>query len=109
MCPRFDPERIGIKLVGSPRHADIILATGAVTKKSRDAVKKVYDQVPEPKVVVGIGNCAISGECFRNCYGIEGPLDKVIPVDVYVPGCPPRPQAIISGILKAIKILGDKK
>lgn len=102
VTPRYDPERFGIKLVGSPRHADAILMTGPVTKKMRDRVVQVYEQVPDPKVVLCIGTCGESGGVFYDSYSLAGPIDDVIPVDVYIPGCPPRPEAILGGIVKAI-------
>lgn len=103
MAARFDPERVGMRLMGSPRHADVLLINGAVTKKNVKNLKRVYDQVPEPKVVVAVGNCALSGECFRNMYPIAKPLDTHLTVDIYVPGCPPRPQAILAAILRALE------
>jgi len=113
LTPRFDVERFGINLVGSPRHADILVVTGPVTKQVEPFLKRVYSQVPSPKVVVAIGACACSGGVFNDyegeeTYAILGGVDKVIPVDVYVPGCPPKPEAIINGIVEAIKILAKK-
>lgn len=107
--PKFDPERLGIQFKNSPKHADVIIVTDAITKKNKKAFIEVYNQAPEPKVVVAVGNCAITGEMFRGLYGIAGTPDKLIPVDVYVPGCPPRPQAIIEGIRKAVELLGGKR
>ncbi len=101
LTPRYDVERFGIKLVGSPRHADALLVTGPVTRDMEDKVKRFYEQVPDPKVVIVIGSCGISGGVFHESYNLVGPVDKVIPVDVYVPGCPPRPEAIIDGVVKA--------
>lgn len=101
LTPRYDLERFGIKLVGSPKHADILLVTGPVTHKMADRVKRVYEQTPEPKVVIVVGTCGTSGGVFYNSYNLLGPVDKIIPVDVYVPGCPTRPEAIINGILQA--------
>ncbi len=101
LTPRYDVERFGIKLVGSPRHADALLVTGPVTRDMVDKVKRFYEQVPDPKVVIVIGSCGISGGVFHESYNLMGPVDKVIPVDVYVPGCPPRPEAIIDGVVKA--------
>ncbi|MCG7854639.1 MAG: NADH-quinone oxidoreductase subunit B family protein [Methanoregulaceae archaeon] len=102
LCPRYDPERFGIKLVGSPRHADVMLVTGPVVKKMKDRLLRVYSQIPDPKVVMCIGTCGISGGVFYDSYNLEGPVDEVIPVDVYVPGCPPRPEAIIHGVVTAL-------
>lgn len=105
LTPRFDVERFGIVLVGSPRHADVLLCTGIVNKKCVERVKEVYNQTPKPCVVVAIGACACSGGIFRDGYQMAGPLNKVIPVDVYIPGCPPKPEAIIAGIVKFLKEL----
>ncbi len=102
LTPRYDPERFGIKLVGSPRHADAILITGPVTKKMRERVLQVYEQVPDPKVVICVGTCGESGGVFYDSYSLAGPVDDVIPVDVYVSGCAARPEAILDGVVKAI-------
>ena len=102
VTPRYDIERLGIKVVGSPRHADALLVTGPVTRKMAHRLRRVYDQMPEPKVVIAVGACAVSGGVFYESYTLEGPLDNVLPVDVYVPGCPPRPEAIIHGAALAI-------
>lgn len=101
LTPRYDLERFGIKLVGSPRHADVLLVTGPVTHKMADRVKRVYEQTPDPKAVIVVGSCGISGGVFYNSYNLIGQVDKLIPVDVYVPGCPARPEAIINGVLQA--------
>jgi Membrane bound hydrogenase subunit mbhJ len=105
LTPRFDVERFGIILVGSPRHADVLLCTGIVNKKCVERVKEVYEQTPKPCVVVAVGACACSGGIFRDGYQMAGPLDKIIPVHVYIPGCPPKPEAIIAGIVKFLKEL----
>lgn len=101
LTPRYDVERFGIQLVGTPRHADVLLATGPVVKRMVDRVRRVYEQVPEPKVVMAIGNCGIEGDVFYEAYSLAGPIDQIIPVDVYIHGCPPRPEAIIEGVAKA--------
>jgi len=101
LTPRYDIERFGIKLVGSPRHADVLLVTGPVTRQMADKVKRVYEQVPNPKAVIVVGNCGATGHTFHTSYNLVGPVDNIIPVDVYVPGCPPRPEAIIDGVVKA--------
>lgn len=101
LTPRYDLERFGIKLVGSPKHADVLLVTGPVTHKMADRVKRVYEQTPEPKAVIVVGTCGTSGGVFYNSYNLLGPVDKIIPVDVYVPGCPIRPEALIYGVLQA--------
>jgi NADH-quinone oxidoreductase B subunit len=105
LTPRYDLERFGVKLQGSPRHADILICTGPVTRQARERLKRVYEQMPDPKFVVAVGSCAISGGVFVGCYNVVGHIDEVIPVDVYVPGCPPRPQAIIDGIVKLLQQL----
>lgn len=105
LTPRYDLERLGIKLQGSPRHADVLVCTGPVTRQSRERLVRIYEQIPEPKFVVAVGTCAISGGAFRGCYNIMGGIDEVIPVDVYVPGCPPRPEAIINGVALLLKQL----
>lgn len=103
LTPRFDIERFGMQLVGSPRHADVLLVTGAVNKKIVTRLKTLYEQVPKPCLVVAIGGCACSEILFRDSYNTCGPLDKIIPVDVYIPGCPPRPEAMIAGLKKLIE------
>ena len=105
LTPRYDPERLGVKLVGSPRHADVLLVTGPVVHDMRDRLVRVYEQMPDPKVVICVGSCGQSGGVFYDSYNLDGPVGDVIPVDVYVPGCPPRPEAIINGVLKAIEKL----
>jgi Ni,Fe-hydrogenase III small subunit len=102
VTPVHDVERFGIVPKGSPRHADILAITGPVTKQSQKRLIRLYEQTPDPKVVVAIGNCPTSNCVFGGCYNVAGPLDRLIPVDVFVPGCPPRPQAIIDGIIKGI-------
>jgi membrane-bound hydrogenase subunit mbhJ len=102
LTPRYDAERLGVKLQGSPRHADVLIGTGSVTRQSRERLIRVYEQMPEPKFVVAVGACALSGGVFQGCYNIMGGIDEVIPVDVFVPGCPPRPEAILDGIVKLL-------
>ncbi|MEZ7195217.1 NADH-quinone oxidoreductase subunit B family protein [Pseudodesulfovibrio karagichevae] len=104
LIPRFDVERFGCKYCGSPRHADIVLITGPLTTRVKERVLRVYEEIPHPKITVAVGICPISGGVFRDSYSIEGPMDRYIPIDVNVPGCPPRPQAIMEGILKACDI-----
>jgi membrane-bound hydrogenase subunit mbhJ len=105
ITPRYDAERFGIKVVGSPRHADVLFVTGPVSKKLAPRLRLVYEQMPEPKVVVCVGSCGTGGGVFYDSYNLEGPVDQIVPVDVYVPGCPPRPEAIIHGVVKAIEKL----
>lgn len=107
--PTYDPERFGLVNTGNPKHADIFLVTGSVNEQSIAVVKNIYSQMPEPKVVVAVGICAASGGVFRECYNVMGGVDKVIPVDVYVPGCAARPESILDGILKSLAILEEKK
>ena len=105
LTPRYDLERFGVKLKGSPRHADVLLATGPVTAQARQRLIRVYEQMAEPKFVVAIGSCALSGGAFRGCYNVAGGIDQVIPVNAYIPGCPPRPEAIIDGVVKLLMSL----
>ncbi len=107
LTPRYDAERFGIKLVGSPRHADVLLVTGPVTRQMKDGFLRVYGQTPEPKIVMVVGNCGATGGVFYESYNLVGPVDRLVPVDVYVRGCPPRPEAIIEGVAKAWKKLEE--
>jgi NADH-quinone oxidoreductase B subunit len=107
VTPRYDLERFGVKLQGSPRHADVLICTGPVTRQSRKRLRRIYEQMPEPKFVVAVGSCALSGGVFQGCYNCEGGIGQVIPVDVYVPGCPPRPEAIIDGVVKLLASLQE--
>ncbi len=108
LTPRYDLERFGVKLQGSPRHADVLICTGPVTLQSRDRLVRIYQQMPEPKFVVAVGSCGISGSAFQGCYNIVGSIGEVIPVDAYVPGCPPRPEAIIHGVVALLQSLQKK-
>ena len=101
--PYNDLERFGISFVASPRHADMLLVTGPAARNMELALIKTYNAVPDPKLVVAVGACACSGGIFRDSYSTKNGIDSVVPVDVYIPGCPPRPQALIYGILKAIE------
>jgi Ni,Fe-hydrogenase III small subunit len=103
LTPRFDVERFGIQLIGSIRHADVLLITGSLTRKAAPRAKLLYRQMPEPKIVLACGTCACGRGIFKDGYNSPCPLDEIIPVDVYVPGCPPKPEAIISGIVKVIR------
>jgi len=109
LTPMYDLERFGVINTGNPKHADVLLMTGAVNEKNIPVVKQIYDQMPGPKVVVAVGICASSGGIFRDCYNIIGGVDRVIPVDVYVPGCAARPEAIIDGVVKGIGVLAEKQ
>jgi Ni,Fe-hydrogenase III small subunit/ribosomal protein S18 acetylase RimI-like enzyme len=108
LTPVYDLERLGVINTGNPKHADIFLVTGAVNEQSRDVIRNIYHQLPEPKVVVAIGICAATGGIFRDCYNVFGGIDAVIPVDVYVPGCAARPEAIIDGVVKSLDVLQQK-
>lgn len=108
LTPMYDAERFGIINTGNPKHADIFVVTGSVNEQNIDVIKNLYNQMPDPKVVVAVGICAATGGIFRECYNVKGGIDKVIPVDVYVPGCAARPEAIIDGIVKATAILEEK-
>jgi len=103
LTQKYDLERFGIKLVGSPRHADVLLVTGPVTRKQAELLKRIYEQTPDPKFVVAIGTCAVSGATFSGAYNVKGGVDKVIPVHAYVVGCPPRPEAIIDAVATLIE------
>jgi NADH-quinone oxidoreductase B subunit len=105
LTPRYDVERFGVRLHGSPRQADVLLCTGPVTRQARDRLRRVYDQMAEPKFVVAVGSCAISGGAFAGCYGVLGGVEPAVPVDVYVPGCPPRPEAIVDGLVELLRRL----
>lgn len=100
--PLNDVERLGIHFVASPRHADMLLVTGTATRNMERALVRTYNATPDPKLVVAVGACACSGGIFRDNYAVRNGIDCVVPVDVYVPGCPPRPQAIMYGVLKAL-------
>jgi Ni,Fe-hydrogenase III small subunit len=104
LIPRYDVERLGIQYCGSPRHADIVLITGPLTRRVKGAALRIWEEVPDPKVTVVFGVCPISGGIFRESYAVHAGIDEFIPVDVNVPGCPPRPSAIIEGIAQAIGI-----
>ncbi len=108
LASRYDPERIGVKLVSSPKHADIILLTGPVNRKNEDEVERVLEQVPEPKKIMVIGSCAISSGPFQGSYNIAGPIDELTDVDLYIPGCPVKPEAILEGLKKLAGELADE-
>jgi Ni,Fe-hydrogenase III small subunit len=106
LTPRFDVERFGMLLVGSIKHADVLLVTGSCNRMSVERLRRLYEQVPKPCLVVGIGTCTGSRGMFVDSYNCPVPLDHIIPVDVYIPGCPPKPEAIIAGVVKLIGKVG---
>ncbi len=105
LTPRFDVERLGVLLKATPRHADVIIATGPVTRQIKDRIIRIYEQTPDPKFVIAVGACAMSGCVYRGAYNIMGGLDQVIPVNVYIPGCPVRPDAVLDGVVKLLGTL----
>ncbi|MDD5044813.1 MAG: NADH-quinone oxidoreductase subunit NuoB [Candidatus Omnitrophica bacterium] len=107
--PRHDIERFGMTLVGSVRHADVLVVTGVPNYKTKERLKKLYSQVSKPCLVVAIGNCACGRIMFKESYNSPCPVDEVVPVDVYIPGCPPKPEAMIAGIVKLINKLKAKE
>lgn len=109
LTPVYDAERFGIINVGNPKHADVFLVTGTVNHRNKKVLKNLYDQIPDPKAVIAIGACGLSGGVFREAPNVVGGVDKVIPVDVYVPGCPPKPEAIIDGVVKALELFAAKQ
>lgn len=109
LTPVYDVERFGVINTGNPKHADIFLITGGINTQNKAVVEQIYSQMPSPKVVVAVGICACNGGIFKECYNILGGVDTVIPVDIYVPGCAARPQAIIDGVVKAVALLDEKK
>ena len=109
LSPRYDLEQIGALRQGSPKHADILLITGPLTLRSAEAVRSIYAQIPEPKAVVAVGSCPATGNVFSGSPTVEDGVLHVIPVDVFVPGCPPRPQAILAGVLEAARLLAEGK
>lgn len=110
LTPRYDLERVGTLKQGSPRHADVLVCTGAVTLQTRDRLIQIYQQMSTPKFVIAVGTCACTGGVFKDCYCVTGGIDSVIPVDVYLPGCAVRPEMIISAVDKLLATLDhDKK
>ena len=109
LTPRYDAERLGFKLTGTPRHADIVVVTGPVTKQSLPRVLRAISQVPEPRCIVTMGSCPQSGNVFKGSYSVAGPLSKYVHVDVDVAGCAPKPEAVIDGLALATKILKEKR
>ncbi len=109
LTPIYDVERFGILNIGNPKHADILIVSGTVNHRNAKVLRNVYDQMPEPRAVIAIGACGTSGGIFREAYNVVGGVDKVIPVDVYVPGCPAKPEAIIDGVVLALGKLKEQR
>ena len=105
LTPYYDVERFGIKLVHTPRHADALLVAGPVTRQVRERVLNVYEATPDPKLVIGVGSCAIGGGIWHNSYATLGGLGNILSVAIYVPGCPPRPEAILYGVAQALGLV----
>lgn len=103
----YDVERFGIRFVASPRHADVLLVTGPVTRNMREALARTYDAMPAPKWVVAVGDCARDGGCFAGSYAVVGGVAEVIPVDLYIPGCPPSPTTLLEGLLALLEAAGS--
>jgi Ni,Fe-hydrogenase III small subunit len=106
--PFYDLERFGLRFVASPRHADVLMVTGPVTKNMRDALLRTYHATPDPKWVVAVGNCAVDGGIFRGCYACVGGVSEVVPVDLHIPGCPPSPTALLKGLLALLQHVEGK-
>ncbi|MFX0067499.1 MAG: NADH-quinone oxidoreductase subunit B family protein [Promethearchaeota archaeon] len=105
LMPRFDIERFGALLKASPRHADVLVCTGPVTLQQAKRLKRIYEQTPDPKFVMVVGTCGSTGGVFRGCYHTHQGIDNIIPVDVYVPGCPARPESILFGAVRLLQKL----
>jgi Ni,Fe-hydrogenase III small subunit len=99
----YDLERFGLNFVASPRHADVLFVTGPVTKNMREALERTHTAMPGPKWVVGVGDCAKDGGVFARSYAVEGGVAVVLPVDLYIPGCPPRPLDMLTGLLRLLR------
>jgi len=107
LTPLYDVERFGIVNMGNPKHADILLVTGPANHRNQRVLRNLYEQMPDPKLVIAVGTCGCTGGVFHNCPNILGGVDKIIPVDIYVPGCAVRPEAIIDAIVLALGKLKD--
>ncbi|MCP3943884.1 MAG: NADH-quinone oxidoreductase subunit B family protein [Desulfobacteraceae bacterium] len=107
LTPLYDVERFGVLNIGNPKHADVLLVTGTVNHRNKKVLKNIYDQMSDPKLIIAIGACGLSGGIFKEAYNVVGGVDKVIPVDVYVPGCPAKPEAIIDGVVEGLAKLGE--
>ena len=104
----YDLERFGLRFVASPRHADVLLVTGPVTKNMAEALKRTYDATPAPKWVVAVGDCALNGGIFAGSYAVAGGVSAVLPVDLHIPGCPPTPTGILSGLIALLELTNQK-
>ena len=109
LTPLYDLERFGVLHIGNPKHADVLVVTGSVNHRNARVLENTYIQIPDPKVVVAFGVCTSTGGIFADCYNVLGGIDKVIPVDVFVPGCPPRPEAMIDGLIESLEKLEAKR
>lgn len=105
LTPRYDVERFGVQLVGSPRHADVILVSGSINQRDKPRLLEVYNQASKPVFVVAFGACGCTGGVFAEGNTFAGPLDQIVPVDAYIPGCPPKPEAMISGLSKLMQTI----
>ena len=103
LTPRYDVERFGVVLKATPRHADVMVCSGPVTRQIRDRLVRIYEQMAEPKFVVAVGSCSCTGGVFKGCYTVSGGIDTVLPVSAYIPGCPASPAAIIDGVVKLLQ------
>jgi Ni,Fe-hydrogenase III small subunit len=108
LTPYYDAERFGVKLVASPRHADAMLCQGPALRSTERALRRAYEAMPAPKVVIAIGSCATGGGQWFDSYSVIGPIDQILPVDYWIPGCPPRPEAILHGVAVALGLVGKK-
>lgn len=108
LTPYYDVERFGIRLVHTPRHADALLVAGPVTRQVRERVLRIFEATPDPKLVIGVGSCAMGGGIWHNSYATLGGLGNVLPVAIYIPGCPPRPEAILYGVAQALGIVSQQ-
>ncbi|HVZ50639.1 MAG TPA: NADH-quinone oxidoreductase subunit B family protein [Pseudolabrys sp.] len=102
----YDLERLGLRFVASPRHADVLMVTGPVTKNMREALLRTYNATPDPKWVVAVGACAANGGIFAGSYAVAGGVKDVLPVDLHIPGCPPNPKALLAGLLALLQTAG---
>jgi NADH-quinone oxidoreductase B subunit len=107
LTPTYDLERFGVLLKGTPRHADVLLCSGPVTRQIESRLKMIYEQMPEPKFVVAVGTCACTGGVFKGCYNVKAGINTVIPVSAYIPGCPASPKALIDGVTKLLNSLEE--